>query len=368
MASTSTTRASSFADALRNFSQFFRKKTPIVTPSPASAENTGTSHEATSSGQTDEHVDVISDCTASNADVNWSDCCQFPIFSVCQCVVCILLWLVFAARDVLSGHTDGPFLEAMGGLESLFRGRTMMRSHNDCDDQRAQVWRMLTYQFTHLGFQHLILNCVMLCVVGGLLECRHGARRVILMFNIGVFGGACCSPVFDAHSPMVGMSGGVYALIGAWVGDFLMNRSPPHRRFSELTFLVTMISADFLQVIFFFSDRTSYAAHLGSYVAGACASICFGKSFKVNRCKRILQGTTSVVATVLIISCFLWSNLQWPPRNLWSSSGYCWLRQVYNSSRSSWVCIWCGDLECVAGYAQEKEIHTVDEKFCGPLG
>ena len=43
----------------------------------------------------------------------------------------------------------------------------------------------------------------------------QGPIRMFLMFNIGVFGGACCFFVNNPFDTVVGMSGGCYSLIGS---------------------------------------------------------------------------------------------------------------------------------------------------------
>lgn len=100
----------------------------------------------------------------------------------------------------------------------------MLRLAGDsCEDLRAQVWRWWTYQFTHVGAVHVMMNAALNVVLGIPLELMHGSLRVALMFNIGVVGGAMCYSVNDAHTVVVGCSGGCYALIGTHIADLLMN-------------------------------------------------------------------------------------------------------------------------------------------------
>merc|ERR1719210_934300 len=81
------------------------------------------------------------------------------------------------------------------------------------------------------------MNCLLALIFGISLEGFHGPIRMFIMFNVGVFGGACCYFVSDVHTRVVGMSGGCYALVGMHFGDVLMNfheQRTAAKRFSEL--------------------------------------------------------------------------------------------------------------------------------------
>ena len=56
--------------------------------------------------------------------------------------------------------------------------------------EHGYVWQLLTYQFMHAGWVHLLFNCVAILSFGNLLERLLGARRYLtLMFSSGVAGG-----------------------------------------------------------------------------------------------------------------------------------------------------------------------------------
>lgn len=292
-----------------------------------------------------------------------------PIFVVLQVAVCFLLWLVCVIRDEASGKTEGSAsaLSARGGLDSLFDGATVMRTYEDCKDQRDQLWRMLTYQFTHVGLSHVFVNGLLLALMGLPLEALHGTPRMALMFNIGVFGGACSCLVSAAHSPVVGMSGGCYALMGMHLADLVLNWSQKRFRLPTLAFLLALAWIDLMLAWGTYSDtgNASHSAHFGGYVAGTCIGVVMGSNLKVQRWERVLQAFVFAVGACLVIGCLLWSGLQWPPRDIWHSFGYCWVRQVYNGTLSpDWSCIRCEDQQCISNWMQQKYIQTVNVDDC----
>nr|XP_042696948.1 rhomboid-related protein 3 isoform X1 [Chrysemys picta bellii] len=87
---------------------------------------------------------------------------------------------------------------------------------------RAQAWRYLTYIFMHAGIEHLGLNVVLQLLVGVPLEMVHGAARIGFVYIAGVVAGSLAVSVADMTAPVVGSSGGVYALISAHLANIVM--------------------------------------------------------------------------------------------------------------------------------------------------
>lgn len=90
------------------------------------------------------------------------------------------------------------------------------------DGLRAGAWwQVLSFQFLHGGWVHLILNLLLLHSLGPLLETTLGRWRFVLLYLIsgGVGGlvhllGAWSSPRFFGH-PVVGASAGICGVLAA---------------------------------------------------------------------------------------------------------------------------------------------------------
>ncbi|GAB1296551.1 Rhomboid-related protein 3 [Apodemus speciosus] len=89
---------------------------------------------------------------------------------------------------------------------------------------RAQAWRYVTYIFMHAGVEQLGLNVVLQLLVGVPLEMVHGATRIGLVYVAGVVAGSLAVSVADMTAPVVGSSGGVYALVSAHLANIVMDR------------------------------------------------------------------------------------------------------------------------------------------------
>jgi len=139
------------------------------------------------------------------------------------------------------------------------------------------VWNYVTFQFLHGGPMHLIFNMIGLYFLGMILEKAWAPRRFVTFYlACGVFAGICHVLVTFAMGgkteiPMLGASGGVYAIVVACAILF------PHIRLILLFFLVPI---RFVAILFVAvgvysilaahpDDRTAHAAHLGGAVMAA---------------------------------------------------------------------------------------------------
>ena len=103
-------------------------------------------------------------------------------------------------------------------------------------------WQLLTYQFMHGGWPHLLLNCWALFIFGRAVESTVGkARFLILYFSAGIIGGlfqmvaALLWPNLFGGAA-VGASAGVYGVVAAFAILF------PDQRLVMLLFYVIPIN------------------------------------------------------------------------------------------------------------------------------
>jgi membrane associated rhomboid family serine protease len=145
--------------------------------------------------------------------------------------------------------------------------------------QHGYAWQLLTYQFMHGGWLHLLLNCWAIYVFGREAEGTLGWKRFLtLYFSSGVIGG-----LFQAlaglllkgafAAPVVGASAGAFGLVAAFSTLY------PERPLTLLVFFIIPVSmrAKFLLLlsalltvcgIIFRMDNIAHAAHLGGMLTG----------------------------------------------------------------------------------------------------
>ncbi|XP_060114599.1 rhomboid-related protein 2 isoform X2 [Heteronotia binoei] len=90
-------------------------------------------------------------------------------------------------------------------------------------DKRKEAWRFLSYMLVHAGIEHILGNLFLQLFLGIPLELVHKGHRVGLVYMAGVIAGSLASSVCDPHHGLVGASGGVYALIGGYFMNVLVN-------------------------------------------------------------------------------------------------------------------------------------------------
>uniref|UniRef100_A0A8D0IBD9 Gap junction protein n=1 Tax=Sus scrofa TaxID=9823 RepID=A0A8D0IBD9_PIG len=90
-------------------------------------------------------------------------------------------------------------------------------------EKREEAWRFISYMLVHAGVQHILGNLVMQLVLGIPLEMVHKGLRVGLVYLAGVIAGSLASSIFDPLKSLVGASGGVYALMGGYFMNVLVN-------------------------------------------------------------------------------------------------------------------------------------------------
>eukprot|EP00434_Breviolum_minutum_P031541 symbB.v1.2.027890.t1/scaffold2895.1/size67727/2 len=276
---------------------------------------------------------------------------SFPTFTLIQSTLIFVSYILFSA-------TSG---KSFAGLETLFPGQTDLALTNvqtegsSCEDFRFQLWRALTYQFTHSSFTHMLGNVLLLAICGISLEGFHGTLRLLWMFEIGVLGGAGCVCVFDSHARVVGMSGGAYSLLGQQLGDVLLNwerKSAPYR----LIFIFLLTLTEVVLYLLNPQDEISYSAHMGGAVAGLLLVLVFGRNLTI-KTYAIEQEVIRIAKALLfglVIFCICWALLNWPPMDLIEQVPYCWSREVSNQTifgDGTFHCVRCGDSDCIARWS-----------------
>lgn len=115
----------------------------------------------------------------------------------------------------------------------LPRADLLGRLAKDDEAIRAgELWRLLTAGLVHGSALHLLLNASVLSNLGGFVERLLGPRRMLAVLWGGVLTGSLASFLTNP-SPSVGISGGLFGLVGALLVVGLRHRRtlpPPARR------------------------------------------------------------------------------------------------------------------------------------------
>uniref|UniRef100_UPI0037E85144 rhomboid-related protein 2 n=1 Tax=Semicossyphus pulcher TaxID=241346 RepID=UPI0037E85144 len=143
-------------------------------------------------------------------------------------------------------------------------------------ERRQEAWRFFSYMFVHAGVEHIVGNLVMQLVLGIPLELVHKGFEVGMVYLAGVLAGSLSSSIFDPLSALVGASGGVYALIGGYFMNAVVNfrEMIPLLGVFRILAIVIFVGVDFGFAFYrrFAGDedgmKVSFVAHFGGIVAG----------------------------------------------------------------------------------------------------
>ncbi|PSL38013.1 membrane associated rhomboid family serine protease [Labedella gwakjiensis] len=141
-----------------------------------------------------------------------------------------------------------------------------------------QPWRMLTTMFVHsTGFIfHVALNMYTLWIFGQALESLLGRGRFLALYLIAGFGGSLgVLALSDPLSPVVGASGAIFGLMGAFI---VIQR----RLGGNMTGLLVLVGIN-LVIGFIPGINVAWQAHLGGLVVGGIAGLIFVSTRQIRR-------------------------------------------------------------------------------------
>jgi rhomboid protease GluP len=174
-------------------------------------------------------------------------------------ITLIVLNVAMFLLEVIAGGSTNPFvLHRLGQLETSDFFIT------------GEYWRLLTSLFLHYGPIHLLFNIYALYILGPALERSIGALRFITCYLISGIGSGLGVVLLHIlgltpAEEVVGASGCIMGIVGAWAGFLLRYRHLPlaRRRLQNIVFIVV------IQTVFDLSTpQVSMAAHMCGLIVG----------------------------------------------------------------------------------------------------
>lgn len=135
--------------------------------------------------------------------------------------------------------------------------------------QGQAVVMFFSYGFLHGGLGHLGGNMLTLLILGHLLHPRLDNRQIGLILLVSSLGGALAFGLLSHNpAPMVGASGAIYGLVGAWMA---LNRAERQARGQPPRSLALLTGFLALNIVFWWASDgwLAWQAHLGGFLAGA---------------------------------------------------------------------------------------------------
>jgi membrane associated rhomboid family serine protease len=131
------------------------------------------------------------------------------------------------------------------------------------------VTMFLSYALLHGGLVHLIGNMVVVLALGRVAVERLGQGGFVILYVMTSIGGAAgFAALSTSLSPMVGASGAVFGLIGAWqYWEFSARRAvgAPLGQIGKTILGLVLVN---LVMWWFLDGFLAWEAHLGGFIAG----------------------------------------------------------------------------------------------------
>jgi len=135
---------------------------------------------------------------------------------------------------------------------------------------QGEYWRLFTALFLHGGFAHLLFNVFALYVLGPPLERAIGSVRFVLCYLISGLASSAGVVLLTVVgvvqvTQLVGASGCIMGIVGAWAGFLLRHRHAPHakQRLGNIFMIIVIQTAFDLS-----TPQVSMPAHLCGLIAG----------------------------------------------------------------------------------------------------
>ncbi|XP_006867627.1 PREDICTED: rhomboid-related protein 2 [Chrysochloris asiatica] len=177
--------------------------------------------------------------------------------------------------------------------------------------KREEAWRFISYMLVHAGVQHIVGNLIMQLILGIPLEMVHKGHRVGLVYLAGVIAGSLASSIFDPLKYLVGASGGVYALMGGYFMNVLVNfrEMIPALGIARLLIIILIITSDIGFALYrrFFVSANESPVSFAAHIAGGFAGMSIG--YTVFSCfdKALLKDPRFWIAIAAYLACFIFA-------------------------------------------------------------
>ena len=130
----------------------------------------------------------------------------------------------------------------------------------------GEYWRLITYQFIHGSKSHLFFNMYALAYLGLMIENKLGWKKYLFIYLASGICGGLMSLIFHQEGVMMGASGAIMGLYGAFIALLLTKTFEP--KATKALLVSTLIVSLLVLINGAFGKRVDNAAHIGGFVSG----------------------------------------------------------------------------------------------------
>ena len=210
---------------------------------------------------------------------------KMPKASMIIMIVCILM---FGVQTLLT---------ELGGFDFINSSILLGAYYKTFILANYEYWRFFTSGFLHMDIIHLMMNMVSLYNLGVFFEIKFGAKRLILTLFAGIIVGSMFLFVSSGNVFAVGLSGGLFALLGAVVVHLIESDQIRYRPVQMQLFQLFIIN-----LLISLLPGIAVMAHVGGFVAGALVALYFSykPSWKALK-PHVLISSMALLAVLIVL-------------------------------------------------------------------
>lgn len=156
----------------------------------------------------------------------------------------------------------------------------------------GEYWRLLTCGFVHISIFHLLMNGFSLMNIGTFFENRFGIVKYLVILFVSIIGGSVFAYCMDGNIVAVGLSGGLYGLMGGYV--LLVITTGLWKNPQILSQLIRIIM---INIMINFMPGIAVSAHLGGFLCGMIMTSFF---LEIDKKIKYQMGAAAVVLCGLL--------------------------------------------------------------------
>ncbi|MEP6480885.1 MAG: rhomboid family intramembrane serine protease [Rhodoglobus sp.] len=157
----------------------------------------------------------------------------------------------------------------------------------------TEPWRMITSLFVHspTSFLHILFNMFSLYIFGPIMERMLGRIRFLALYLLSGFGGSVAVLFLAPTTPVVGASGAIFGLLGAF---FVIQRKLGGNTVQLLVVIGLNLAVGFLP-----GANIAWQAHVGGVIVGAAVAFIYLRTRRIDQ-RTVQIATVAGVFVVLV--------------------------------------------------------------------
>jgi rhomboid protease GluP len=202
----------------------------------------------------------------------------------------ILLFVLMAVVEVKSGRGAEAFVQSpSSGVLYDFGGLNIQSV------AEGQWWRLVTYNFLHIGLMHLLFNSSALYQVGPQVEELYGSQKFIFIYMLTGVTSAVASFFFNLGG--AGASGAIFGLIGLMaVYGYRLGGS-----YGQAIMRQMLIWGAIGFLFGFAVPNINNVAHAGGFIAGGCLGFVINPDAPTTS-RASLSWNAAAIACILVLA------------------------------------------------------------------